>query len=174
MGKLNNRKREKFAQKMVENMEKGVLNPAQAYQEAYPNANIASAKDRSVRILKEDVGDRIRELMEEKGLSLETTLDKVKDLSNAQRPLVVNKSVHFVPDNSTQVEMAKTVLKLHGYLENKKEAPQIDARQVNITVNNETKDDLQGILGALNELNSKLLVDDGSQTGEVIDANMGK
>jgi hypothetical protein len=98
----------------------------------------------------------ISSMLDDKKLSLNDLNSQLKDLTHANKPVVVNNSIVDYPDNNIRLAAIEKAYKLHGLLKND---VQIDNRQVNIEVSDisdESQQRLSSILDEMSKLNDKL------------------
>lgn len=127
-------------------------NQTKAYLDTYPDSAENSARANSSRLITNDnIKTHITALMEEKtGLQIGKVLDKLSRLSEAQKPVIVNKIVKSYPDHSIQLESLKVILKLYGLLTPQAQGSQVDARS--ITFNISDSKDLERLEGIIDRL----------------------
>ena len=159
---LDNPKHELFVQALIKH--KG--NRTKAYREIYPDANAESARRLGSALLTNiDIKRRLSEFLDAQGLGVIELNTKLKELSEAEKAIVVDKVIQFVPDNTARVDCLKTAYKLHGLLGSDIES-HIDNRQVNIHVEPAEMERLAKIVKDIEEMNRKLQLDE-TQSGEI-------
>lgn len=110
---LDNVKHECFIQALIRH--KG--NQTRAYLDTYPDASPESARRSAAFLLtKVDIRRRISGLLEAQGLGLLDLNRQLKKLIRAEKAVLVDKNIHYVPDNSTRLEVVRMLFKLHGFL----------------------------------------------------------
>lgn len=163
MPKLSNSNHEQFCKEYAKT---GKMK--ESYKKAYPKVKDISAQIGANRLIKnEDVQGRLAEILEAKGLGVENLARKHKNLINAKKVMVVKGEMVKVPDNNVQIDALKVGYKLHGVLD--RHETNVDQRSVTINFTNESSVELSKIVDKLEVMNRNLGLDDGSQTGEVID-----
>ena len=117
MGKLKNAQHEKFAQALIKHEGKQV----HAYSEAYPDASRSTIHTNSSRLAHHpEVKQRIRELAEQKGLTLEWLTKRIKSFAGRRDAL--------------GLDATKFGFKMHGFLDGERSAE--DAPQgIEVNVN---------------------------------------
>jgi hypothetical protein len=111
----------------------------------------------------EDVRDRIRNLLELRGIDLEYLNDKLAEMLEGEKAIVVDKDVVYVKDNGVRLEAMKVGYKLHGLLSND---IKVDNRQVSINMNEEDAIKLMDIAKGIEELNKELELGN-AENGEI-------
>jgi hypothetical protein len=128
-----------------------------AYQEVYPeitDKRTATMKCRTKILSSYELRGNICKLLDEQGLDLTTATQKLKELMDAQKPVVCDKSIEMVPDNMTQLATTETVLKLHNIIS---PAPASNTNNINIiNIDNDNTIRLQSIINELSNLNTQL------------------
>lgn len=110
---LNNVKHECFIQALIRY--KG--NQTRAYLDTYPDASPESARRCAAFLLtKVDIRRRISAILEAQGLGLLDLNRQLKKLISADKAVLVDKNIHYVPDNLTRLEALRMLFKLHGFL----------------------------------------------------------
>lgn len=94
---------------------------------------------------------RLSELMDLSGLSLVQLNSKLKELTEAQRPLVIDGNIEMVADNPTQIDAVKTAYKLHKVLGNDTNI-NVDARKIELNIDEAGMERLSVIASELNQL----------------------
>lgn len=132
MPKLKNARHELLAQNVVASN----FNKTKAYLRTYPDSSYASAHINAGRITNDiKVKERIEEIANRKGLTVEFEIDNIMADHLATRPVVVNKKLVDYPDYGVRLEAAKTGLKLHGFLQNDGNTiNNIDNRSVSVSL----------------------------------------
>lgn len=146
--------------------------PAQAAHDAYDidpnNTRTAHQKDRIAQAMgietlkRPHVQKGIVQLLNEQGIPLTRLNSKLSSLLDSHRTVVLDKQLHEVPDNNTQLEALKTGYKLHGHLVADK--PLIDNRQVHVTMSDPSV--MQRLVDSIEALNRKLN-DSSPSLGEI-------
>ena len=163
MPSLKNLKHELFAQDLV----KGI-SPKDSYKKLYSN----NLKDNSLisgssRLLNNnDIRTRISELLDSQGLSIKNLNNKLLELINKKKAIVLNNNIQFVDDNSVQLESLKTAYKLHRLLGSNIETAQSSPTQINIFNDTESIKRLEDIASRLEALRES--TDDDIQDGEIV------
>ena len=163
MPSLKNLKHELFSQDVVKGIE-----PKDSYKKLYSN-NIKpnSLESSSNRLLNNVlIRDRISELLSSNGLDIRTLNNKLLELINKKKAIVINNNIQFVDDNSVQLESLKTAYKLHRLLGSNIETAQSSPTQINIFNDTESIKRLEDIAGRLEALRES--TDDDIQDGEII------
>ncbi len=147
------------------------LAKGKALKEAYKTVYKCSdnSTDRIYTLLQEypEIAERQTTLLDLQGLSRAEANNKLKDIMEKPTRQVLTKDGDKVDleDKSLQLETCKTVLKMHGVLDNK--APLIDNRQVNINNTSNIQIDspvLENTLSKLAVFNSDMF---SPQDGEI-------
>lgn len=174
MPKLNNAKREKFIQKMADPA--NLKSKADTYRQVY-NCSETSAHVGSTNLLKNpECKERLTELLNKQGLSLDYLNSKLKDLVNAKKEVYSKNGelIAKVDDNNIQLSAIKTGYQLHNVLKADntinidKSSNQINILSTDVDVNP------IDILQELRELSQNLSIPTGGQSGEVIDTTANK
>ena len=157
MAKLENIKHEQFAKALV----KKKFNRKRAYMEVYPDSKANSAEVSASRLLKNkpNIKDRVREIAEQKGLTLDYLVTNLADLTQAQKTIFDKLGTPLeIPENNIRLSATETGLKLYGVLTNDRQA-QIsltDARSVNISPDESNVNCIKSISSMLSKLNESL------------------
>lgn len=157
MAKLENIKHEQFAKALV----KKKFNRKRAYMEVYPDSKANSAEVSASRLLKNkpNIKDRVREIAEQKGLTLDYLVTNLADLTQAQKTIFDKLGTPLeIPENNIRLSATETGLKLYGVLTNDRQA-QIsltDARSVNISPDESNINCIKSISSMLSKLNESL------------------
>lgn len=148
MPKLKNPKHELLAKKIIENK----FNLTKSYQETYPSTSYDSANANVSRLLANDsrVVNRIEELANKAGLTLEKELAHLERIHHATKPVSIGKKLIDYPDYSVQLEATKTALKIHGALSENN--TNIDARSVNVTISPHELDRIESVTARIEAL----------------------
>jgi len=157
MGVLKNIKHEKFCKEYM-----GGKNQTRAYMKAYPKSEIKSAIANSSRLITQDnVRTRCLEIMQSTtGLRLTDFLTQLKDLTQAQKAVVIDKKLVSIADNPTQLEALKTGFKLLGIL-GTNQAPTQDNRQLTINISGTDINRLSSIINEMKGLRQQESIIDG-------------
>ena len=103
---------------------------------------------------KDSIRQRCMEIMERTtGLKLVDLLNNVKELTQADKALVIRNTVSQIPDNQVRLGANTLLLKLLGV---EKQETNIDARQVHFTI--ESREDigrLENIIGRIEALEDR-------------------
>jgi predicted Rdx family selenoprotein len=107
---------EMFAQELVVN--KGNL--TSAYTKAYPKASYQSCRQGGWLLSKNvNIQKRLRELLEQHGLGLESCIKKLTELTEAKKVQTYGRAqVGTFPDNFIRLQAVQTALKIHMILGN--------------------------------------------------------
>jgi hypothetical protein len=97
----------------------------------------------------------LTKLLDVQGLNLIYANSKLKELLEAERPLVIRGKIHNVPDNPTQTENLKTLYKLHRVL-NPEHTINVDNRKVEFNISDAGVKQLEIIAEELNRLTSQV------------------
>ena len=156
-------RQEKFCQEYVKNNG----NATQAVIEVYdPPQNSTARAIASENLTKPSINNRINQILDSKGLSLDQlTLDLKNFKDNAERPVVVGKSIVYAKDDGLRLEAVKTGFKLHGVLD--KAQPQAQQGDINISLNDTSS--ISILISKIDILSNKMgmLVEDGEiETGD--------
>jgi len=144
---------EKFCKAYIKN--KG--NATKSYLQVNPDIKEISAKATASKMIhRPEIQKRISVLLNSIGVDKAYLSKKIKKLMNAQRPVIVDKSLEFVADNNTQLETTKVALKLHGELQNTDAATVIDARSITINENDAITQRLGGLINAFQNIADKI------------------
>ena len=152
MPKLKNAKHELLAKNII----KDNFNLTQAYRDTYPNASYKSANARVYPLVKnsEHIQNRIQEIANSKGLTLESLIDGLNETRKANKPIIFNGVITSeYPDHAVRLEATKTGLKIHGALGPDSQTS-IDARSVNIQLDKSDVDKLSSIVDKMKTLRS--------------------
>ena len=139
----------------------------------YPKSGKANAERRSSELLAKypEIKQEVALILDRQGMSKERACKKLKRLWNAKKQVVVDKTLQAVPDNPTQLESVKTVLKLHGELKTGVNITE-DNRQINIGQEEIDHRQLKTLTHKLSQLHRLMTKQDpGEQTGDVVDAD---
>ena len=113
MPPLKNKKHELFAKKVVENN----YNLTRAHQETFPNSSYYSSNSNVHRLkVNKSISDRVDEIANAKGLTLEAEIDSLIEIHSATKPIVIDKEIIDYPDYSVRLQATQTGLKIHGVL----------------------------------------------------------
>jgi hypothetical protein len=132
-----------------------------AYLCAFPGQTVERAQANASRYLKKNphVRQRAIDIIESRdGLTLSKALEHLERSLHASYKDKWGQQ----QDNSVQLEACKVLLKLHGELS---DAPQIDARQVNVHVSEAKASSLDALIAKMQALNS---------SHDVIEAELGE
>ena len=160
--------------KFAKNLVKTEGQQTKAYMMTYPKATKETAVRRASELLanKPEIKQEIARILDKAGATTEKACKKLKKLMDAKKQVVVDKELHSVADNPTQLETAKTVLKLQGHLTTVGMQINTDNRQVNIGGEGIDHRQLGSLTQKLSSLHKIMLgTDTGEQSGEVIDAD---
>lgn len=147
---LKNLKHEHFAQAFMSG-----TTQVEAYKSAYPQVAYDTAKVNGCKLLttREDVRKRCMEILSNtEGLTLANNLEKLKNLTIAEKTVAVNGILESVGDNPTRLESVKTVLKLYGLLTTNSNTSNVDNRSVVFHITSGDIDKLGGITERLEKL----------------------
>ena len=153
MPALKNLKHEKFCRKIVAGESQ-----RQAYHKLYNSKDITNSECNSTRLVqRDDIRTRCLEILDKTaGLKLSDGLMSLKDLSQAQKDIVIDKVIHSVKDNPTRLEATKTILKLHGLLtSNERGNTQVDARTVSFHLDGNHINQLDTIITRLSSMDNR-------------------
>lgn len=131
MPKLKNPKHELLAKNIV----KEKFNLTKAYMATYPSSSYASANTNVHQVIEKPiVYNRIQEIANAKGLTLESLIDDLNEDRQAKKPITFNGVItDEYPDYAVRLEATKTGLKIHGVL-GADNLTQVDARSINVTL----------------------------------------
>ncbi len=108
--------------------------------------------------------------MDIQGVSLVDCNEKLSELLKAEKAVVVDKEIQFVPDNAVQTENLKLAYKLHGAINDSTNVNIIQNKIIGITLQDDTLDRLTKINTRLSELtNEAKHADSIIVDGEIID-----
>lgn len=145
----------KFIKKLVETNGNATV----AAMSAYPNMKYESAAVEGNRMLKKPkVIMTIQNILDRKGLSEGKLAEKLKKLTQSQRPVIVNNEVQMFDDNPTQLSSVRTALQLRGHL--KTGAVVINNQNQQVGPVLRTKEDLErmeAVARRLDEIYKKML-----------------
>ena len=161
---------------LARNLIKTQGNQTKAYMMTYPKANEVSARKNASRVLamKPEIKHYMTEVLDRKGMSIDSLAGKLKKLLIAKRSIVMSTGeVIKVEDNSARMNALTTAFKLHGQLQNQTTINK-DQRSINIDLSNRSPEDVSALMQKMSELNSALALDEGMQDGEIIDADFSK
>lgn len=139
--------------------------PGKAYQVISPLSTDESASVNGSKYLKKpEVKEYVLQLLNLRPTtSPEAITAKLGSLVSAEKAIVVDKEIQYVPDNGVQLEAVKTVLKIYGVVDN---GVEVDARSVNISITNEEAGKLGDFVSRLEGLSQRLMSAE-EQSGEV-------
>ena len=145
----------KFMKKLVETNGNATV----AAMSAYPNMKYESAAVEGSRLLRNPkIQAGIQNALDGKGLSEGKLAEKLKKLTESQKPVVVNNKVQMFDDNPTQLSSVRTALQLRGHL--KTGAVVINNQNQQVGPFIKTKEDLErmeAVVRRLDEINKKML-----------------
>ena len=153
MSKLKKIKHEHFAREYIEKQG----NAKQAYLEVYPNSAEISAASNSSRLIKRDnVRERIQELLENKsGSKIAVLVSDLIDLKRANKTVFIERIEKEIADNPTRLESIKVLLKLHGLLSSGNSELLQDNRSITFNLNVSDINRLQDIVKSLQQMRSR-------------------
>lgn len=166
--KLPNHKHEKFVKELIDNGGDKNL----AYKKAYKHGVInASTQEGSFRLMnRPEVKERIYELLQTNPKTqIHRIVDGLGDDLNARKEVIVDSNIVSIKDNVMRSSAQDKLLKLYGLIGKDPAEVQIDNRSVNFNINAENIDKLSQICSVFEDMNKRLDIDDGSQSGEIID-----
>lgn len=166
MGKLKNKKREIFCREVLKS--KG--NISKAYKEVYNTKHPDAIRANSSHLFKApEVQQRIDELLNQSGLSVEELNSKLQLLTEAEKSIVVDGKIKEVKDCPTQLAALRTAYQLRKMLGNE---GQQAGQQVNIHIYSpEEVSNIGKVISELKKLNENM-GNEYSPTGEVIDGEV--
>ena len=161
--RLKKYKRDKMAIDLIKND----FNCTKTYAKYYPNQSYGSVKSNaSGYMTKYGIVEKAIEILEKKGMDLDTILSSFKDQLAATKGIIVNHSLKEIPDHNVRLEAKKFLLTKVYQLGDKENV--LDGRpSVNININAQDSKVLERIVNDLDALNKSLGF---QQSGEIIEA----
>ena len=117
----------------------------------------------------QDVKDSIIQSLSNAGLTIEYLNKELKSLTKAEKAIILNDNIEYVPDNPVRIDSIKTAYRLYRVLDADNKI-NIDSKVINLDLDSASIDKLSQTVKELDRLNSKLQL--SSQSGEVIDADI--
>jgi len=152
MPKLKNPKHELLAKNII----KHNFNLTEAHQATYPNSSYKASNANVQAIVKNsNVFQRVEEIANEKGLTIESLIDDLNSSRKATKPIILNKKIIDYPDYATRLETTKTGLKIHGILGADGVINQ-DNRSINVSMSADSINKLADVTAKLEALSKQI------------------
>ena len=166
---LDNPNHERLANNLAKVYTGEIKTKTDAYKLTYPNSSHTNARTRAWELTstRQDIKARVAELLAVNKLTkLESVVNNVGELTQANKVLPTKLGLIDTPDNSTRMEANKTLLKLHGALDSVQSTQ--DNRSVTINVTPQDLPQIQQIADVLTRMDRVLGEDGDVQDGEVV------
>lgn len=177
MPPLKNTTREMFAREIIK--QNGHI--TNAYKKIYKPTSTKEINIQSTAshlFARQDIKDRISELLNSTGLSIAELNKKLQGLVNHKKPLVVDGNVEYFDDGNVQLSATTLAYKLHGVLSNSEVDNSIKIQSNSVTqINNidsfnvslQSISTLTSKLSHKNKLSGKINVNKDDNSSQVID-----
>lgn len=133
-------------------------NAHQAYEIASPKCKDSSAKSQGISHMLNNQKTQIaiQERLDKSGLNVEYLNNRLRQLTTAEKAIVLSDTIVNVQDNPTSLEALKVAYKLHRLLDDKQQIVNIDQRTQTVELSHDTVIRMDKTVNELRALNVNL------------------